>query len=354
MVQRIMNASKTMLEDTLHEHGFTHLNVRTHGSHLVIYSEEDMVKVNRARLTRFNLQTYELSICNHRGEWEATPFSGTMAEMLTLIIEKFPHTLSRTLQAILYVGHGSRVKEGNEQFETFIDYVKNNYETEMIQEIAYIELVSPTITEGIKACIEQGATKIAVVPVLLLSASHANVDIPRELERAKETYPHVKISCGRPFGIEDDVIDVAVSRLLHAGLPALGDDREREDCTVLVVGRGSSDGKQPSDVAKIARLIYERVACNNVETCFLAATTPTVEQGLAKVEKLEAPQVYVLPYLLFTGVLMEELDEMLREREGKANTRYTLCDFLGSDDGLSDVLARRTEEALNEEGRVYT
>ncbi|AXF56949.1 sirohydrochlorin chelatase [Salicibibacter kimchii] len=353
MVQRIMSASKIMLENTLHECGFTHLNVRTHGSHLIIYSEEDGVKVNRARVTRFNTQMYELYISNHRGEWETTHFSGSMAEMLPIITEQFPHTLKRTLQAILYVGHGSRVKEGNEQFEMFIDAVKKHYKTEMIQEIAYIELVSPTITEGIKACIEQGATKIAVVPVLLLSASHAKVDIPRELERAKETYPNVKMSYGKPFGIEDDVIDVAVSRLLDAGLPKLKKDQEREDCTVLVVGRGSSDGNQPSDVAKIARLIYERVACNNVETCFLAATTPTVEQGLAKVEKLEAPRVYVLPYLLFTGVLMEELEEMLREREGKTNTRYTLCDFLGSDNGLSGVLSRRTEEALNEEGSAY-
>ncbi|QQK78162.1 sirohydrochlorin chelatase [Salicibibacter cibarius] len=267
--------------------------------------------------------------------------------------EKFPIALEKTSQAILYVGHGSRVNEGNGQFIMFIDHVKKNYEKELIQEVAYIELVSPTILEGIEACIKQGATKIAVVPVLLLSASHAIVDIPRELERAKDTYPGVTFSYGRPFGIENDVIDVAVSRLTDAGLPVLGENQEREDCTVLVVGRGSSDGNQPSDVAKIARLIYEKVACNNVETCFLAATTPTVEQGLAKVEKLEAPRVYVLPYLLFTGVLMKELGEMLRDREGWTDTRYTLCDFLGSDDGLSGVLARRTEETLNDRGRVY-
>lgn len=254
------------------------------------------------------------------------------------------------MQAILYVGHGSRVKQGTEQFEMFINRVKGKYEETKIQEIAFIELSSPTIMEGISSCVQRGATKIAVVPVLLLTAYHANVDIPREMKKAKEMHPNVTFSYGRAFGIEDDVIDVAVGRLLDAGLPELKKSHEREDCTVLVVGRGSSDGNQPSDVAKIARLIYERVACNNVETSFLAATTPTVEQGLTKVEKLEAPRVYVLPYLLFTGVLMEELDVMLREREGRTNTNYILCDFLGSDDGLSGVLARRTEEVLHLEG----
>ncbi|QQK74232.1 hypothetical protein HUG15_20905 [Salicibibacter cibarius] len=94
MVEPIMSAAKSTLKDALHEQGFTHLNVRTHGPHLVIYSEEDGEKVNRARLTRFNDQTYELSMSNHRGKWEATPFSGTMAEMLTLLTKQFPFTLT--------------------------------------------------------------------------------------------------------------------------------------------------------------------------------------------------------------------------------------------------------------------
>ncbi|WP_059103143.1 sirohydrochlorin chelatase [Shouchella shacheensis] len=255
------------------------------------------------------------------------------------------------MQAILYVGHGSRVNKGNEQFRAFIESVKRQRD-EPIQELAYIELTSPTILEGIEACARQGATRVAVVPVLLLTAYHANVDIPRELEQATKKFPNITFSYGRPFGIENDVIDVAVERLVRAGLPELAEGHTREDCTVLVVGRGSSDGNQPSDLAKIARLIYERVACNNVETCFLAATTPTVAEGLAKVEKLEAPHVHVLPYLLFTGVLMKELKGMLEEREGQTNTSYTLCDFLGFDDGLNSVLMRRTDETLREEARI--
>ncbi|GAF16192.1 sirohydrochlorin ferrochelatase [Bacillus sp. JCM 19046] len=53
------------------------------------------------------------------------------------------------------------------------------------------------------------------------------------------------------------MIDVALKRLQDAGLPRLEKER-KNDTTVLVVGRGSSDGNQPSDVAKIARLIYEK------------------------------------------------------------------------------------------------
>ncbi|WP_054706125.1 sirohydrochlorin chelatase [Bacillus sp. JCM 19041] len=252
------------------------------------------------------------------------------------------------MQAILYVGHGSRVDKGNKQFLSFIKAAKQEFSA--IQTEAFIELASPTIQQGVDECVRKGAEKIAVVPVLLLTAYHANVDIPKELKEAKARYPNIKFTYGKPFGIEEDVIDIAVKRLYDAGLEKMDENRERgRDTTVLVVGRGSSDGNQPSDVAKIARLLYERVACDNVEIAFLAATTPTVEEGLKKCEKLGAKRVYVMPYLLFTGVLMEELKEMLAKREGETETSYFLSDFLGFDDGLNPVLIRRTKEAMQAE-----
>jgi sirohydrochlorin ferrochelatase len=73
-----------------------------------------------------------------------------------------------------------------------------------------------------------------------------------------------------------------------------------------------------------------------------------VAQGLAKVEKLGAQRVYVLPYLLFTGILMNELADTLADRKGNTDTAYVLCEFLGGDDGLAPVLVGRVNEALRE------
>ncbi|WP_244877282.1 sirohydrochlorin chelatase [Shouchella lehensis] len=250
------------------------------------------------------------------------------------------------MQAILYVGHGSRVQTGNEQFKTFIDRIKSSFSH--FQTYAFIELSAPTIQEGIDRCVKAGATKIAVVPVLLLTAYHANKDIPDELKKAKRRYPSIELTYGRPFGIHQDVIQVAMDRLKQAGLQTMNGTRE-EGTTILVIGRGSSDGNQPSDVAKIGRLLYERLACDNVEIAFLAATTPTVEQGLLKCERLRAKNVYVLPYLLFTGILMNELAQQIKVRNQGTDTNYILCDFLGFDFGLEGVLEARAKEAIEME-----
>ncbi|GAK00146.1 uroporphyrinogen-III methyltransferase [Geomicrobium sp. JCM 19055] len=62
-----------------------------------------------------------------------------------------------------------------EQFERFIHEVMVLYpEPEVFQTYGFIELSSPTIAEAMNHCVQNGATEITVVPVLLLTAGHAS------------------------------------------------------------------------------------------------------------------------------------------------------------------------------------
>lgn len=90
------------------------------------------------------------------------------------------------MQAILYIGHGSRVKAGNEELMAFVEKAKAKHPNINIQECCFLELAEPTIQDGVEACINKGATKIAVVPVLLLTAAHAKVDIPEAIDEMKK------------------------------------------------------------------------------------------------------------------------------------------------------------------------
>lgn len=82
-----------LLESELHERAFDHLQVRPHGSLLVIFFLEEGERVNRARLTKVSVQYVILSIADHRGMSEATPFHGTMTEIVTLLTEQFSFAL---------------------------------------------------------------------------------------------------------------------------------------------------------------------------------------------------------------------------------------------------------------------
>src|SRR3954453_12047340 len=103
-------------------------------------------------------------------------------------------------QAVLYVCHGSRVKEACEEAMAFISRCQEHIHAEL-HEICFLELVSPSIEEGFSSCVKQGATHIAVVPLLLLTAVHAKKDIPLELERASKRHPTIQVTYGKPIGV---------------------------------------------------------------------------------------------------------------------------------------------------------
>ncbi|WP_223555797.1 MULTISPECIES: sirohydrochlorin chelatase [Lysinibacillus] len=244
------------------------------------------------------------------------------------------------MQAILYIAHGSRVKAGVEQAVNFLKSVQQEIELP-IQEICFLELTAPTIAEGIDNCIKRGATAIAVMPILLLAAQHAKHDIPSEIDQAKKQHPQVRFTYGEPLGVHELLIDTLQTRVLEARLPT-------NNASVLLIGRGSSDPAVKSDLAKIATRLRDKYAYGVVDTCFLYGKGPTFEDWLQQ-EKNGSNQVFIVPYLLFTGILRQSIARRLQAYE---NNHIILCESLGYDDNVKKVLVERIYQLLqlNEEG----
>ena len=83
-----------MAENVLHDKGFAHLHVRAYGQHLVICTQEDDDRWNRARLTSLQRGQYQLGLTDRRGKWEPTPFTGTLTELLTMLVNDFAFVLT--------------------------------------------------------------------------------------------------------------------------------------------------------------------------------------------------------------------------------------------------------------------
>lgn len=89
-VRRAYNkVDREEIGELLKEHELFHLGVQSRGNHLVLYHEEEGEKVSRFRFTRVGDDEYQLGIANHRGVWEMTPFSGTIAELFAMVTEQF-------------------------------------------------------------------------------------------------------------------------------------------------------------------------------------------------------------------------------------------------------------------------
>ncbi|WP_324670183.1 hypothetical protein [Geochorda subterranea] len=89
-MRRVLNeAAREEIQQLLTALGFTHLGVLSRGRYLVIYAEEGGEKMPRLRFGRIDQGRYALDMANHRGGWEPTPFTGTLAELFSLVTEQF-------------------------------------------------------------------------------------------------------------------------------------------------------------------------------------------------------------------------------------------------------------------------
>ncbi|MEH7073310.1 sirohydrochlorin chelatase [Neobacillus drentensis] len=212
------------------------------------------------------------------------------------------------MKSILYIGHGTRSKEGAEEAQSFIHRVMERINVE-IQEISFLELTSPSIEEGFLRCVERGATEITVVPLFLLAAGHIKEDIPDALSSLCKRFPNITVNIRDPFGVQGSILD-GIAGMVRGTVA----DLSPQD-SILVVGRGSSDESIHAAFAEISKGISERLGIEHVAVCFLAATEPRLQEGLEAISKQTAGKIIVIPYLLFSGLLLKEVDQLVNQRQ---------------------------------------
>ncbi|MFG3096243.1 sirohydrochlorin chelatase [Streptomyces sp. NPDC048202] len=243
--------------------------------------------------------------------------------------------------ALLIAGHGTRDEAGAEAFRDFVKELGRRH-PELPVAGGFIELSPPPLGEAVTELVERGVRRFAAVPLMLVSAGHAKGDIPAALAREKERHPGVTYTYGRPLGPHPALLRVLERRLDEA----LG-DTAREDVTVLLVGRGSTDPDANAEVCKAARLLWEGRGYAGVETAFVSLAAPDVPSGLDRVARLGARRVVVLPYFLFTGILPERVRRQTEEwAAAHPETEVRSADVIGPEPELLDLVMERYAEAV--------
>jgi sirohydrochlorin ferrochelatase len=234
--------------------------------------------------------------------------------------------------ALLVIGHGSRDQAGVSEYWRFVDLVART--TDIPVGGGFIELAEPDLDTAIDKLVADGAEHVVGVPLVLLGAGHMKLDGPAALDRGRMRHPHVRFDYGRALGIHPLVLEVAAARI------------PRDADAVVVVGRGSSDPDANADLYKIARLLQDTTGVEIVEPAFVSLAEPRVPAAIERCRRLGAQQVAVVPYFLFTGVLVERIGDQARA-EGA-----TPHPHLGVDRRLVGLVLDRYREAAAGEARM--
>ena len=114
-------------------------------------------------------------------------------------------------RALLLVDHGSRSAEANRVVAKIARGLRRRLRGWVV-EVAHLDVVAPTIADGIAACAAAGATDIVVHPFFLAPGLHARRDVPREA-RAAARRLGVRVRVTAPLGAEPALVDVILARI---------------------------------------------------------------------------------------------------------------------------------------------
>ncbi|WP_341636607.1 sirohydrochlorin chelatase [Staphylococcus casei] len=241
------------------------------------------------------------------------------------------------MRGVLYVSHGSRVAEAVTEALSFIELVKAQVDVPL-QETCFLELTSPNVSQGFQRLVDKGATEISVIPVLLLSAGHYFRDIPAEIEANQLKYPYVNVTYGEPLGVQQRLTEILKQRIDETN------KTPNEDAKILVVGRGSYNPQTQKDLATIKTQLYEASHLPDIDVCYLAACKPSFEDALETAVNAGHSQIFIVPYLWFTGILERHIATTVERYQ--VDCDIIICHKLGHHEHLQQALKDRVEETF--------
>ncbi len=203
--------------------------------------------------------------------------------------------------SLLIVGHGSRSAAGVAEYWKLAGVVADQA-PELDVGCGFLELASPDLDTAVDHVVAMGATSVVATPLVLLGAGHMKNDGPAVLHRARHRHPSIDFRYARDLGIHPLVLEVAQDRVM-ASIAA--DDPA--STAVVLVGRGSSDPDANADLYKVSRLLWDSRGLGMVEPAFVSLAAPDVPAALDRCRMLGATRIAVVPYFLFTGVLVDRI-----------------------------------------------
>jgi len=289
----------------------------------------------------------------------------------------FPHGLG-----LLVVGHGTADRVGEAETRRLVGLVAEAC-PEVAVELGFLEVIGPSVGEGLGRLKSRGAEAVIAAPLLLFTAGHARRDLPEALVAAAAEWG-LPVVQSEALGSHPELVRLSRFRREQARrtLPPLA----AADEGLVFVGRGASD---PSAVAQLTGFLAATQACGAAPahchpglpaaTCgggvlpaicnapppppgpgramvgFVAAARPTVDEALDAVVDPTLPgpvprRVLVQPHLLFRGRVEEQVHEAVESARARhAGIEWVVVPRLGAEPEIARAVVAR---ALEKSGKV--
>ena len=114
------------------------------------------------------------------------------------------------MEALILFGHGARDARWREPFDRLVDLWRSHCGQTPV-ELAFLEMMQPSLEEALSSLTQKGATEVVVVPVFFGQGGHLRNDFPVLLDACRLQFPGVQLSATPAVGEDAAVLQAIVA-----------------------------------------------------------------------------------------------------------------------------------------------
>jgi len=181
---------------------------------IVIAVPVGFVHVTESKQELMNLDVPYLSLEGRRG---GSPLAVSILHALCTIAAKRPAAVEQNhdtaaVDAVILLGHGSRVKNAGRSMEMVGAMLKEKYGYRVV-ETCHMSRLGPHFPEAFDKCLAMGARHILLIPYFLHEGVHMKMDIPGMMQARVAKHPEVRLVMGKNLGFDMLLADLVQRRI---------------------------------------------------------------------------------------------------------------------------------------------
>lgn len=165
-----------------------------------------------------------------KGRRGGSPLAVSILHALCTVASRLPKVDSNiqdnsAVDAVILLGHGSRVKNAGRSMEMVATMLKEKYGYSIV-ETCHMSRLGPHFPEAFDKCLANGARHILLIPYFLHEGVHMKMDIPGMMQACVAKHPEVRLVMGKHLGFDTLLADLVQKRIEES--VRLGDVRDIE------------------------------------------------------------------------------------------------------------------------------
>ena len=235
------------------------------------------------------------------------------------------------MNTLVLTAHGSRDPRSGANAEAVADRLAT-MRPDLDVRLAFLELNTPIFADVLAGLPD--TRRAVVAPLLLASAYHARLDIPRQIADAGAH----GIRQADVLGEDERLVAVLRERLVEAGVSPVDDD-----LGVMVVAIGASNLAANARTCKVAAKLVAGTQWAGATTAFATRPEASVARAADRLRRRGARRLVIAPWFLAPGRIPDGVSEFARDNG------IPMAAPLGAHRLVAETVLDRYDEALAED-----